>query len=59
MLRAPGDITPVSNAITDGRKLLGLPDGDGKGISSVPVIYGGGPITSGLKMTSSAEAPMD
>ena len=59
LLRAPGDITPVSTAITDGRKLLGLPDGDGKGISSVPVIYGGGPITSGLKITSSAETPMD
>ena len=59
LLRAPGDLAPVSTAITDGRKLLGLPDGDGKSISSVPVIYGGGPITSGLKMTSSAETPMD
>ena len=59
LLRAPGDITPVSTAITDGRKLLGLPDGDGKGISSVPVIYGGGPITSGLQMSSRAEAPED
>ena len=59
LLRAPGDITPVSTAITDGRKLLGLPDGDGKGISSVPVIYGGGPITSGLKMSSHAETPLD
>ena len=59
LLRAPGDITPVSTAITDGRKLLGLPDGDGKGISSVPVIYGGGPITSGLKMSSHVETPLD
>jgi pilus assembly protein CpaB len=59
LLRAPGDIAAVSGAITDARKLLGLPAGDGYGISAVPVIYGGGPITSGLQMTSRAEAPAD
>ena len=59
LLRAPGDLAAVSGAITDARTLLGLPAGDGKGISSVPVIYGGGPITSGLQMSSRAEAPED
>ena len=59
LLRAPGDIAAVSGAITDARTLLGLPVGDGKGISSVPVIYGGGPITSGLQMLSRAEPPED
>lgn len=49
LLRAPGDLAPVATAITDANTLLGLPAQDGKGISSVPVIYGGGPITSGLQ----------
>ena len=59
LLRAPGDIAAVSGAITDARTLLGRPAGEGKAISSVPVIYGGGPITSGLQMSSRAEAPED
>jgi pilus assembly protein CpaB len=59
LLRAPGDLAAVSGAITDARTLLGLPVGDGNGISSVPVIYGGGPITSGLQMLSRAEPPED
>lgn len=59
LLRAPGDLAAVSGAITDARTLLGLPVGDGNGISSVPVIYGGGPITSGLQMMSRAKAPED
>ena len=50
LLRAPGDIAPVSAAVTDARKLLGLPADHGSGISTVPVIYGGGPITSGLHL---------
>ncbi len=59
LLRAPGDIAPVSTTITDSSKLLGLPSGDGNGISSVPVIYGGGPITSGLRLNSRIEASVD
>lgn len=52
LLRAPGDTLPISAGVTEARKLLGLPSDDGNGISTVPVIYGGGPITSGLQMTS-------
>ncbi|HAF54735.1 MAG TPA: Flp pilus assembly protein CpaB [Thauera sp.] len=59
LLRAPSDLAAVSGAITDARTLLGLPTSDGNGISSVPVIYGGGPITSGLQMMSPARAPGD
>lgn len=59
LLRAPGDLAAVSAEITDARTLLGLPAGDGRGISSVPVIYGGGPITSGLQLMSRTEPPAD
>lgn len=52
LLRSPGDLAQVSAEITEARVLLGLPSGDVNGISTVPVIYGGGPITSGLQMMS-------
>ncbi len=49
LLRAPGDLAAVSGAITEARSLLGLPAGRRTTASaSVPVIYGGGPITEGL-----------
>lgn len=54
LLRAPGDLAPVSARITDANALLGLPASDSNGVSTVPVIYGGGPITSGLQMATSA-----
>ncbi len=59
LLRAPGDVATISAAITDARKLLGLPHGDGNTVSTVPVIYGGGPITNGLQMSSRTGAPTD
>lgn len=52
LLRAPGDTATVSAEITEARSLLGLPSTNGNGISSVPVIYGGGPITNGLHILS-------
>ena len=36
------------------RSLLGLPTAHGNGVSSVPVIYGGGPITEGLNLKPQA-----
>lgn len=51
LLRAPGDVATISAAITEGRTLLGIPTVDVNGISTVPVIYGGGPITDGLNIT--------
>ncbi len=59
LLRAPGDIAAVSGVITEAHTLLGLPVSADNDISSVPVIYGGGPITRGLQMSSRAEAPED
>lgn len=59
LLRAPGDLSPVSSLITDTHALLGLPKGDSRSVSSVPVIYGGGPITNGLQLTPHREAPLD
>jgi pilus assembly protein CpaB len=59
LLRAPDDLAAVSSAITDARKLLGLPTGDGNAVSTVPVIYGGGPITNGLQMSARAQTPHD
>lgn len=59
LLRAPGDIAPVSAQITDAHALLGLPADRGNAVSSVPVIYGGGPITSGLQLSARGEAPTD
>lgn len=50
LLRAPGDTLSVSAAITEAHTLLGLPNGNASGVSTVPVIYGGGPITSGLRI---------
>jgi pilus assembly protein CpaB len=59
LLRAPGDLAPVATAITDANTLLGLPLRAGNGISSVPVIYGGGPITSGLQMLPRPDTSAD
>lgn len=59
LLRAPGDIAAVSAGITEARTLLGLPASDGSAISTVPVIYGGGPITSGLQMSARKDAAPD
>lgn len=59
LLRAPGDVAAVSDAITEARSLLGLPTGHDNGVSSVPVIYGGGPITEGLTLGQRAPATED
>lgn len=59
LLRAPGDVVAVSDAITEARSLLGLPTGHDNGVSSVPVIYGGGPITEGLTLGQRAPATED
>jgi pilus assembly protein CpaB len=50
LLRAPSDISSVSKARSDALTLLGLATGLGSTSSSVPVIYGGGPITEGQRM---------
>lgn len=57
LLRTPGDVATVSGAITEARSLLGLPTAHGNGVSSVPVIYGGGPITEGLNLKPQAPEP--
>lgn len=48
LLRAPGDNTNVSTSRSNAEDLLGLGGPTITGVSSVPVIYGGGPITQGL-----------
>lgn len=50
LLRAPNDTSSVSKARTDAQTLLGLASGLASADSSVPVIYGGGPITEGQYM---------
>jgi len=50
LLRAPGDITDVSASRANAEDLLGLGSQASYGLSSVPVIYGGGPIKEGLRM---------
>lgn len=51
LLRAPGDAREVSRDRSDALALLGLTGYAGTG-SSVPVIYGGGPIAEGQHMGS-------
>lgn len=48
LLRSPTDATSVSLSRAEANDLLGL--GNGDGLSSVPVIYGGGPIKIGLTL---------
>ena len=50
LLRAPNDATQVSRTRTDALSLLGLATGLTTSVSTVPVIYGGGPITNGQSM---------
>lgn len=50
LLRAPSDTSSVSKARSDALTLLGLATGLSSTSSSVPVIYGGGPITEGQRM---------
>ena len=55
LLRAPGDISNVSTTRANAEDLLGLAMPTAYGLSSVPVIYGGGPIKEGLRMNPSAD----
>ncbi|MFP5419444.1 MAG: Flp pilus assembly protein CpaB [Gammaproteobacteria bacterium] len=50
LLRAPNDMSQVSRDRSDALALLGLSGGYASTGSSVPVIYGGGPITDGQRM---------
>ncbi len=50
LLRAPNDTSSVSKVRSDAQTLLGLATGSVSGSSSVPVIYGGGPISEGQHM---------
>ncbi len=50
LLRAPNDASSVSRDRSDALSLLGLASGFSSVGSSVPVIYGGGPITEGQRM---------
>lgn len=54
LLRAPNDTSSVSRMRTDAQTLLGLAAGVSSAVSSVPVIYGGGPISEGQHMTARA-----
>lgn len=56
LLRAPGDVNSVSNSKENAEDLLGLGFNLPViyGLSSVPVIYGGGPIKEGLRMSQPA-----
>jgi pilus assembly protein CpaB len=58
LLRAPTDHASVSLSRAEANELLGLGNGDANGLSSVPVIYGGGPIKTGLNLnpTNTQEA---
>lgn len=50
LLRAPNDAGSVSRDRSEALTLLGLASGLASAGSSVPVIYGGGPITEGQRM---------
>ncbi len=52
LLRAPNDGSQVSKERTDAMGLLGMATGLASAASSVPVIYGGGPITEGQSMNA-------
>jgi pilus assembly protein CpaB len=53
LLRSPGDESAVSMSRSEAAALLGL--SGYKGVSSVPVIYGGGAITEGLSIKDPQE----
>lgn len=55
LLRAPGDNGSVSVSRSDAQTLLGLSNGLASSDSSVPVIYGGGPITVTQRISSRSE----
>lgn len=59
LLRAPNDNGNVSKARSEALTLLGLATGFGSTGSSVPVIYGGGPITDGQRMNARVHAGDD
>ncbi len=50
LLRAPGDVESISSDLASAEDLLGIGMPDTFGLSSVPVIYGGGEINVGLNM---------
>jgi len=54
LLRAPSDDSRISRERTDAMALLGLATGSATSASTVPVIYGGGPITEGQSMRVTA-----
>lgn len=56
LLRAPNDDSKVSKERSDALTLLGLATGSSPSGSSVPVIYGGGPIGDGQRMRAPGEA---
>lgn len=56
LLRAPNDVSNVSSKRSDAQSLLGLASGVVSSDSSVPVIYGGGPIKVTQRVSASAEA---
>jgi pilus assembly protein CpaB len=56
LLRAPNDTSSVSRERSDAQALLGLATGFAAAASSVPVIYGGGPITEGQRMNARVDA---
>jgi pilus assembly protein CpaB len=56
LLRAPNDSGSVSSQRTEAMTLLGLASGVATISSSVPVIYGGKPITEGLQLNARAGA---
>jgi pilus assembly protein CpaB len=59
LLRAPNDGSHVSRERTDALALLGLATGSVSATSTVPVIYGGGPITQGQYINSRQEREGD
>lgn len=59
LLRAPSDNSSVSKARSEALTLLGLATGLSATSSSVPVIYGGGPITEGQRMNARVRAGDD
>jgi pilus assembly protein CpaB len=52
LLRAPNDTSSVSKDRSDAQTLLGLATGVSSTGSTVPVIYGGGPISEGQHMSA-------
>lgn len=59
LLRAPGDDAAISARVSESEQLLGLPGNDQPRLSSVPVIYGGGPIDHGLQLHAVSTSAAD